>query len=57
MWYDRDWAAAERHSQRAMALDSSYLWGQQWYGAYLGAMGRLDQSLVASQRAQQLDPL
>jgi TolB-like protein/DNA-binding SARP family transcriptional activator/Tfp pilus assembly protein PilF len=57
MWYDRDWAAAERHLQRAMALDPSYLWAQQWYGAYLGAVGRLDQSLVASQRAQQLDPL
>jgi adenylate cyclase len=57
MWYDRDWAAAERHLQRALALDPGYVWAQQWYGAYLGAVGRLDQSLVASQRAQQLDPL
>jgi TolB-like protein/DNA-binding SARP family transcriptional activator len=57
MWYDRDWAAAERHLQQAMALDPGYLWAQQWYGAYLSAVGRLDESLVASQNAQQLDPL
>jgi TolB-like protein/DNA-binding SARP family transcriptional activator/Tfp pilus assembly protein PilF len=57
MWYDRDWAAAERHLQRAMALDPGYLWGQQWYGAYLGAVGRLDESFVVSRRTQQLDPL
>jgi adenylate cyclase len=57
MWYDRDWAAAERHLQRAMSLDPGYVWAQQWYGAYLSAVGRADQSLVASRRAQQLDPL
>jgi TolB-like protein/DNA-binding SARP family transcriptional activator len=57
MWYDRDWASAERHLQQAKALDPGYLWGQQWYGAYLGAVGRLDESLVASRHAQQLDPL
>jgi adenylate cyclase len=57
MWYDRDWSAAERHLQRAMALDPGYLWAQQWYGAYLTAVGRVDQYLVASRRAQQLDPL
>jgi hypothetical protein len=40
-----------------MALDPGYVWGRQWYGAYLGAVGRLDESLDASRHAQQLDPL
>jgi Tfp pilus assembly protein PilF len=57
MWYDRDWAAAERHLQRATTLDPGYLWAQQWYGAYLAAVGRNEESLAASRRAQQLDPL
>jgi adenylate cyclase len=57
MWYDRDWSAAERHLQRALALDPGYMWAQLWYAAYLGAIGRMDQSLEASRRAQQLDPL
>jgi eukaryotic-like serine/threonine-protein kinase len=57
MWYDRDWAAAERHLQRATTLDPGYLWAQQWYGAYLAAVGRNEESLAAGRRAQQLDPL
>jgi tetratricopeptide (TPR) repeat protein len=57
MWYDRDWASAERHLQRAMALDPGYVWGRQWYGAYLTAAGQLDESLAASRHSQQLDPL
>jgi adenylate cyclase len=57
MWYGRDWAAAERHLQRAIALDPDYLWAHQWHSAYLAAVGRLEEALEVKRRALPLDPL
>jgi TolB-like protein len=57
MWYDRDWSVAERHFQRAIASDPSYLWAHQWYSAYLAATGRLEEALATLRRAHQIDPL
>ena len=57
MWYDRDWAAAERHLLRGMLLNPSHVWGLGWYAAYLAATGRAEASLAFIQRSARLDPL
>ena len=57
MWYDRDWAAADRHFQRALASNPNYLWAHQWYSAYLSAVGRLEEALTSIRTAHRIDPL
>jgi TolB-like protein/Tfp pilus assembly protein PilF len=57
MWYDRDWPAAKRHLERALALDPNDVWSYHWYAAYLGAVGLRDSSLVITRQARALDPV
>ena len=57
MNFDWDWAGAERAYLRAIELRPSYATAHHWYALYLSAMGRFDQALVESHRAQELDPL
>ena len=57
LFYDRDWTAAEREFQAAIALNPAYASGHQWYGWYLLAMGRFDEALAAMRRASEIDPL
>jgi Flp pilus assembly protein TadD len=56
MWQDRDWAAAERHLSRALALDSSDIWTYHQYAAFLAATGRMEEGLAMMRRATALDP-
>ena len=35
MYYDRDWAGAEREFRRAIELNPNYANGHHWYGEYL----------------------
>jgi len=58
--YDWDWAAAEQHFQRALALNPS---ARAWcpcetlgYSMYLGALGRTDEAVGAVNRALEFDP-
>ncbi len=57
LYYDWDWAEAEREFQRALALNPSYATGHHWYSVYLTATGRPQEALVQIKRAQELDPL
>jgi TolB-like protein/Tfp pilus assembly protein PilF len=57
MWHDRDWALAERHLSKALALDSSDVRNYHWYAAYLAATGRPEEGLVLARRSVQLDPV
>ena len=57
MWQDRDWAAAERHFERAITSEPGHVWAHQWYAAYLLAVGRLDDGIASIGRAHRLDPL
>ena len=57
MYYDWNWPAAEREFQRAIALNPSYATAREWYGLFLAAMGRFDESRRQEERALELDPL
>ena len=55
--YDWDWASAEREFKRAIELNPEYPLAHEWYGVYLAAVGRLEDSLAERRRALELDPL
>jgi serine/threonine protein kinase/TolB-like protein/Tfp pilus assembly protein PilF len=55
--YDWDWSGAKKEFQRAIELNPRYPVAHQWYGGYLWAMGRLDESIAENKQAQELDPL
>ena len=55
--YDWDWAGAEMEFRRAIELNPNYAHAYHMYSHCLVTMNRLDDSLAASRRACQLDPL
>jgi TolB-like protein/DNA-binding winged helix-turn-helix (wHTH) protein/Flp pilus assembly protein TadD len=57
LYYEWNWVAAEREFKQAIALNPNYATAYEWYSIYLMAMGRLDESLAAINRARELDPL
>jgi serine/threonine-protein kinase len=57
MYYDWDWAEAERSFRRAIELHPGYATAHQWYGNFLSVVGRFDESIAAFERALALDPL
>jgi DNA-binding winged helix-turn-helix (wHTH) protein/tetratricopeptide (TPR) repeat protein len=52
-----DWAKAEREYHRAIQLNPNLPEAHQWYGDFLGYMGRFDQSAAELNAAIALDPL
>ena len=57
LYYEWDWAGADREFQRALALNPSYATAREWYSLYLAAVGRLDEAETQVKRAVDLDPL
>jgi TolB-like protein/DNA-binding winged helix-turn-helix (wHTH) protein len=57
MYYDWNWAGAEREIQRGLELDTHDAVLHVLYSLLLSYTGRFDQSIVEAQRAQELDPL
>lgn len=55
--WEWDWEGAERSYRRAIALNPGYSTAHRWYGHLLAGLGRHDESIVASRRAVELDPL
>jgi TolB-like protein/Tfp pilus assembly protein PilF len=55
--YDWDWEKAEKGHRKALTLKPNYAMGRHWYGAFLAAMGRFDESLAEIKEAHLLDPL
>jgi len=55
--HDWDWSIAEAQFQHALALNPNYAVTHHWYSHYLLAMGRTEESLAASRRCLELDPL
>jgi len=56
-WYDWNWAAAEKEFQRALELSPNSSDAHTYYSWFLAPMGRYEQSIAESKRAQQADPL
>ncbi len=55
--HDWDWACAEAQFQHAFELNPNYTVCHHWYSHYLTAVGRTEESLKASKRCLELDPL
>ncbi|HEY2782620.1 MAG TPA: helix-turn-helix domain-containing protein [Steroidobacteraceae bacterium] len=55
--HDWDWTTAETQFQRAFGLNPNYAVCHHWYSHYLTAVGRPEESLQASKRCLELDPL
>ena len=53
-----DWNAseAERHFQRAIALNPNYANAHQWYATFLMSLGRFPEAIAEIERAQELEP-
>ena len=56
-YYDWNWADAENHFKRAIALNPGYSRAHHWYAWYLSLMGRHAAALEEVRTAQELDPL
>ena len=56
MWYDWNWADAEREFKRALELDPNYDMAHNSYARELVALGRNDEALVQVKQAVSLDP-
>ena len=54
--YHLRWAEAEQHFKKAIALNPNYATAHQWYGSYLAALGRLNESVVQAKTAHELEP-
>jgi len=57
LYYEWDFADADRRFRRALELDPASATAHDWYSVYLTAMGRFDEARTEIRRAQQLDPL
>ncbi len=55
--YDWKWPDAEREFKLALELNPNYATGHHWYSHYLMAMGQIEESLIESKKALDLDPL
>jgi TolB-like protein/DNA-binding winged helix-turn-helix (wHTH) protein/Tfp pilus assembly protein PilF len=55
--YEHDWVGAEREFKATVAIDPNYASAYQYYGFALLGMGRGEEALAATRRAQQLDPV
>jgi len=55
--YDWDWVGAEKEYKRAIELNPGYATAHQWYAMYLSEMGRHNEAIAETKRAQELDPL
>lgn len=54
--FNWDWAAAEDDFKRAIQLNQNYANAHNFYATFLMCQGRIEESIVASDRARRLDP-
>ena len=55
--YDWDWESAEQEYKRAIALNPGYATAHHWYAWHLIVLGRNQEALSESRKAESLDPL
>ena len=56
-YYDWDWPGAEKELKRALELNPLYATAHNWYSLYLESVGRPEEAVAASRRAQEIEPL
>jgi DNA-binding winged helix-turn-helix (wHTH) protein/tetratricopeptide (TPR) repeat protein len=57
LYYEWDWAAAEREFKRSIDLNPNYATAHHWYHEYLILQGRIAEAIEEIRKAQELDPL
>jgi tetratricopeptide (TPR) repeat protein len=57
MWYDYDFAMAEKEFERSLELNPRYITGHEFFGFYLAFLGRYEEGYTELQRAIRLAPL
>jgi TolB-like protein len=57
MWYDYDWAGAEREFHLALSLDPGQVTSLLWQSLYLTTMGRHEEAIASVKRARDSEPL
>ena len=57
LYYEWDWAGAEKSFRRAIELNPNYAPAYQWYSHLLMSGGRTSDAIVAAKRAAEIDPL
>jgi serine/threonine protein kinase/Tfp pilus assembly protein PilF len=57
MFYDWDWAEAERCFLRSLELNPNYPTALHWYSEYLVLVGRMEEAMAQSKKALESDPL
>jgi tetratricopeptide (TPR) repeat protein len=57
IFYDYDWAAAEREFKRSIELNPNYAGSYEIYSQLLAATGRLDEALAMTRRGLEVEPL
>jgi serine/threonine protein kinase/tetratricopeptide (TPR) repeat protein len=57
LYYDWDWAGAERELQGVIERNPTYTTGRLYYGNYLGVMGRFTEAAAEFEKGRELDPL
>jgi TolB-like protein/Tfp pilus assembly protein PilF/class 3 adenylate cyclase len=57
MWFDWDWAAAEREAQHAIRLNPNLGFSHWAYAHVLSNLGRHEEAITQAVRARELDPL
>jgi serine/threonine protein kinase/TolB-like protein len=57
IYYDYDYAGAEREHKRAIELNPNYATAHQWYSELLTALGRHEEALAEMRRALEIEPL
>jgi len=54
--YRLKWREAEEHFKKAISLNPNYATAHQWYGSFLAASGRFDESVAEGRTAHELEP-
>jgi serine/threonine protein kinase/Tfp pilus assembly protein PilF len=57
MWYELDWAGAEREFQQALSQDPSNITALLWQSPFLGAMNRHTEAIACVKKAIESEPL
>jgi TolB-like protein/DNA-binding winged helix-turn-helix (wHTH) protein/Tfp pilus assembly protein PilF len=57
LYYDWNWAAADREFRRAIELNPNYANAHHWYAEYLSLIGQHEAAIQEAERARELDPL